>query len=144
MNFNYAPKFHVLHENIPSVLQEMSVFFDMGEDAIERWHQMRTRHFARIRSLRSEEKQRLNAAKHEHTANDHDVNNIMSNVANETKKHFKKEESATLKIRKSQTKKELREAKRLEAKGEIEEEDRTTTLTSRERLKQEHKESHDV
>ena len=73
----------------------------MGEDAIERWHQIRTRHFARIRSLRSEEKQKLNAAKHEHTANEHNVNNIISNVANETKRSFKKEESATLKTRKS-------------------------------------------
>ena len=88
----------------------------MGEDAIERWPQTRTRHFAIIRSLRSEEKQKFNAAKHENTANDHNINNVARNVAKETKRHFKKEESATLKNRKSQTKKELREAKRLEVK----------------------------
>ena len=144
MNFSYAPKFHVLHEHILSILQEMNVFFDMGEDAIERWYQVRTRHFARIRSLRSEEKQKLNAAKHEHAANDHNINNATSNVANEAKRNVKKEESATLKNRKSQTKKELREAKRLEVKGEIEEEDHTMMPTSRERLKQDHEESHDV
>ena len=77
----------------------MNGFFDMGEDAIERWHQTRTRHFARIRSLRSEEKQKFNAAKYEHVTNDHDVNNIVHEVAKETKRNFKTKESATLKTR---------------------------------------------
>ena len=50
----------MLHEHILSILQDMNGVFDMGEDAIERWHQVRTHHFARIRSLRSEENQKLN------------------------------------------------------------------------------------
>ena len=93
---------------------------EMGEDAIERRPQTRTRHFARIRSLRSEEKQKFNAAKHENTANDHHINNVAINVAKEIQRHLKKEKSATLKNRKQQTKNELREAKRLEVNLQIE------------------------
>ena len=48
MNVSYAPNFHMLCDHVPDALLKMNGFFDMGEDAIERWHQIRMRHHARI------------------------------------------------------------------------------------------------
>ena len=36
MHLSHAPKFHVLCEHAPGILRMMNVFFDMGEDMIER------------------------------------------------------------------------------------------------------------
>ena len=58
MNLSHAPNIYVRHEHTPSILLDMNGFFDMGEDAIERWHQFRMRHYARIRSLRSAQVQK--------------------------------------------------------------------------------------
>ena len=90
MNLSRAPKFHVLCGNAQCVLQEMDEFFDMRGDAIELWNQIRTHNFARTRLLRSEEKQKFNAAKCDHANNDQNVNNITSTVSNETKIQFRK------------------------------------------------------
>ena len=76
-------------------------FFEIREDPNELWPHTRTHHFARIRFLKSEEKQKFYAARHENTANDHNISNVARNVAKETHSHFKREESATLKTRKS-------------------------------------------
>ena len=53
MNMNSTPKFHTLYEHVPDLLLDMNGFYDMGEDDIERWHQIRMQHYARIRILRS-------------------------------------------------------------------------------------------
>ena len=65
-----TPKFYVLCEHAPDLLRKLSEFYDIGEDAIERLHQIRLRHFARIRNLRIIEKQKENQAKHEEIKND--------------------------------------------------------------------------
>ena len=36
MHLSYAPKFHMLYENVPDILLNLNGFYDMGEDAIER------------------------------------------------------------------------------------------------------------
>ena len=56
MDISYTPKFHVSYAHVPDMLFEMYGFFDMGEDAIERWHQTRMDHHTRIRALRSYQK----------------------------------------------------------------------------------------
>ena len=53
---SYAPTFHALHEHAPDLLHKLSRFYEMSEDAIQRWHQILLRHCARIRNLRSIEK----------------------------------------------------------------------------------------
>ena len=53
----------------------------MGEDAIECWHQIRTRHNARIRSLRSKEKQKHIIAKYEHTSNNIKIKENLKNTS---------------------------------------------------------------
>lgn len=80
MHLSYTPKFHVLFEHVPGILYTMNGFFDMGKDAIEHWHQICTWHNARIRSLRSKERQKLNIAKYEHITNNYKINNIISDV----------------------------------------------------------------
>ena len=91
MNLSHTPKFHVLHEHTPSIIIEMNGFFDMGEDAIERWHQIRMRHHARIRSLRSAQVQKNCQEKYEHTCNGLSLKNIITNVNNTTKRNLKKD-----------------------------------------------------
>ena len=59
----------MLYEHVPDMLLKMNGFFDMGEDAIEIWHQTRMHHHARIRSLRSDQRQKNSQAKFEHVAN---------------------------------------------------------------------------
>ena len=58
MNLIYAPKFHLLYEHVPFYLEYLNGFYDMGEEAIERWYQMRMRHHAHIKGLRSIAKQK--------------------------------------------------------------------------------------
>ena len=47
----YAPKFHMLYEHVHDISLDLNCFYEMGEDSIEKWHQIRMRHHARIRSL---------------------------------------------------------------------------------------------
>jgi len=49
MNLSFNPKFHLLYEHTITYLKYLNGFFDLGKDAIERWHQLRMRHFDRIR-----------------------------------------------------------------------------------------------
>ena len=98
MRFRHTPKFHVLFEHVPETLHKINRFFDMGEDAIECWHQTRTRHDARTRSLRSKERQKLNIAKHEHVSNDAKINNIVSDVNEKQRDTLKPESIMPLKI----------------------------------------------
>lgn len=49
LNLSFTPKFHMLYEHIPNYLMELNGFYDMGEDAIERCHQIRIRHYTCIR-----------------------------------------------------------------------------------------------
>ena len=82
----------MLHEHTPSILLEMNGFFDVGEDSIGRWHQIRMRHCARIRSLRSAQTQKNCQAKHEHACNNVSLKNIITNVNNATKRNLKRNE----------------------------------------------------
>ena len=145
MHLSYTPKFHVLFEHVPGTLRAMNGFFDMGEDAIERWHQIRTRHDARMRSLRSKERQKLNIAKHEHVTNNANVNNVMSDVNEKTEKNFKSRTTNAIKTRNSERKKSARDERRAAVKVEVENEDRAIMPTNRDRLKEEcQEESHAV
>ena len=56
MNLSYTPKFHMLHDHVPDVLFKMNGILHIGEEAIERWHEIRMRHHSRIRALRSDKK----------------------------------------------------------------------------------------
>ena len=69
INLSCTPKFHMLHEHVPNMLLEMNGLFDMGEDTIERWHQIRMCHHARIRTLRSSQRKKNSQAKYEHVHN---------------------------------------------------------------------------
>ena len=59
MSLSFTPKFHLLHEHTRYYLVNLNDFFDAGEDAIERWCQMRIRHHARIVGLRSADRQKI-------------------------------------------------------------------------------------
>ena len=59
MNNICTPKFHMLHEYVHDALLKMNGFFDMGEDAIERWNQIRMRHHARIITLIRDKNKRI-------------------------------------------------------------------------------------
>ena len=120
MYLSYAPKFHVLFEHVPGMLHAINGFFDMGEDSIERWHQTRARHDARMRSLRSKEKQKLNIAKYEHVTNNSKINTIMSDVNEKTKTKFKSRTTNAIKTRNSERKKSARDEHRDAVKVEVE------------------------
>ena len=107
----------------------------LDESKIEVSSHIHTRNFARIRSLRSKEKQNFNAVKHEHDANDESINNIISAVRNKTKWRFNNNESATIKIRNSKKNKDLRDARKIQTKEEVKEEDHTIVPADRERFK---------
>ena len=114
----------------------------MCEDAIERWHQIRTRHNDRIRSLRSKEKQKCNIAKHEHASNNIKFNNVISEVKTKTKRNFKNRTNNAIKKSDHDRKKAARETTRARVKTEVENESRIVLPTNRDRLKQEHEENH--
>ena len=58
INLSFTSKFHMLHGHVHDVILKMNSFFGMGQDAIERWHQMRMRHHVMIIMLRSDQKQK--------------------------------------------------------------------------------------
>ena len=144
MHLSYAPKFHVLYEHTPGILHMMNGSFDMGEDMIERWHQIRVRHQERIRRLRSENMQKNNAAKCEHAANDKLMTNAIDEVCANAKRNFKRKPEESKKVINQERKKGRRLATRIDMKQEIEAEDRTIAPTNRERLKIEHIETQDA
>lgn len=89
MSLSFMPKFHVLYVHMPDLLLLMNGFKDMGEDAIERWHQICMRHHSRIRLLQSEHKQKNNQAKHEHIINSYAAKEIITSINNKTKRNMK-------------------------------------------------------
>ena len=121
----------------------MNRFYDMGEDAIERWHQIQMRHYARIRSLRSIEKQKANQAKYEFTTTSESINNVIKDVNEKTKRKFK-ESYVSRKITNDKQKKEERDDRRKEHKMIIENEERKVMPTACELLKQEYKDTHNL
>ena len=86
INISFTTKFHVLYEHVPDLLLDMNAFYDMGEDTIERWHQIRMRHYARIRSLRSLNMQKQNQAKYECTQINQDIAETIAYVKEQTKR----------------------------------------------------------
>ena len=61
----------------------------MGEDAIERWHQIRMRHYARIKGLRSIARQKNSQAKYECTTTHVEINKTLDKVIAETNRKWK-------------------------------------------------------
>ena len=142
MNLSYTPKFHLLYEHVPGILFELNGFFDMGEDCIERWHQIRMRHYARIRCLRSENLQKINQAKYEFTTTNDEINNIIKKVNEGTKR--KRNNADTLARQNHSTKRKVRQTKRDEVKVEVLNEDRKILPTHHDRLKEEYKSNHNL
>ena len=48
MNFSFTPKFYLLYEHAADFLRGIKRFFDIGEDAVERWYQIRICYHARM------------------------------------------------------------------------------------------------
>ena len=133
LNLSFTPKFHLLYEHTPHFLQTMNGFFDMGEDAIERWHQIRMRHHARIRSLRSENLQKQNQSKYEFTTTNSDIQKLIEDVNNKRKRNI--ERRISLKSQNDNIKREARITRRRTIKQEVENEPRVKMKTPREKLK---------
>ena len=111
------------------------IFFNTGEDVIERWHQIRVRHYARIRSIMSLHRQKSSQAKYEHAHCNVDIKNAITKVNEETKRNFKKNH-IPMKTKNTSRNKSIRVARRNKVKREVEEETRRQMLTHRERDKQ--------
>lgn len=121
MNLSYAPKFCILHEYVPNTLLEMNRFFDIAEDAIERWHHIHMHHYARIRALRSAERQKNSQAKYDHTHNITAMKNIITKVNKNTQRELRT--------------KNIREQCRMRIKGKMQEEPRLQMKTHKEQAK---------
>jgi len=141
MNLSYTPKFHVLYEHSADLLLEMNGFYDMGEDAIERWHQIRLRHETRIRCLRSLNKQKENQAKYEYATTNPTINKIIEEVKNKSKRKWGSNH-VNKKAATSDRKKSARISTCERIKSEIELELRTIMKTTRELLKDDYKNAH--
>ena len=115
----------------------------MGEDAIERWHQTRMRHHARIKGLRSIAKQKNSQAKCEHTTKRADVNGTIDKVIAGTKRKWKPGHTSK-KTTHEERRKIARETTRNRIKMEIENEERKVMSTPRELNKKECVQSHAV
>ena len=113
----------------------MSGFFDVGEDAIERWHQICMRHYARIWSLRSAKVQKNCQAKHGHACNNVSLKNIIANANNAEKRNLKRNEK--LSTQNKLRKKYIREQRRIRIKEETKEEPRVQMKIHREQAKEE-------
>ena len=114
----------------------------MGEDAIERWHQIRMRHHARIRSLRSDQRQKNSQAKFEHATNNANLKKIITDVNAKTKRNMKKDQS--LSSQREERRKSFREQRRNKVKEEVQEEPRIQMKTPREQAKEDYIASHSV
>ena len=143
MGLSYTPKFHVLHEHAADFLLTLNGFYDMGEDAIERWHQIRLKHHARIRSLRNMQKQKNDQAKCQEMQNNSDLKEITCKVNNNSKRKFK-DNHISKKLTTTNRKKAARTATRNRIKTEVEQEDRKVMPTPRERQMQEYKNNHNL
>ena len=107
---------------MPDILYDMNGFYYMCKDAIECQYQIRTRHNARIISLRSKEKQKCNIVKYEHTSNNIKFYNIISEVKTKTKRNFKNRTNNAIKKSNYDRKKAARETIRATVKTEVENE----------------------
>ena len=85
-----TPKFHALNEHSSDILHKLRGFYDMGEDSIERWHQIRLRCHHRIRHLRSIEKQKENQAKQQEVQNDQSIKDAIDDVEMNCNRKFEK------------------------------------------------------
>lgn len=143
LNLSYTPKFHMLYEHVPKFLLELNGFYDMGEDAIERWHQIRMRHHARIRSLRSQALQKRNQSKCEFATTDNSICEIMQEVKTSSKRN-RTQNTATLKERNESRKKAARLNYREGVKEEVKNEERVRILTPHEKAKEDYKRDHNL
>jgi len=73
-------------------------FFDIGEDIIEYWHQIRVRYQECIRNLRSENMQKINIAKYEYAVNDKLITNAIDEVCTKIKRNFKRKLEESKKV----------------------------------------------
>ena len=71
----------------------MSGFFDMGEDSIERWHQIRMRRHARIRSLRSAQRQKNSQAKHKNAHNNVTMKDFITKFNDATRRNLRRDKN---------------------------------------------------
>ena len=133
----------MLFEYLPDVVLELDGFYDMGEDAIERWHQTRLKHYARVRNLRNLERQKDNQAKYQEIQNDHSIKEVINEVKTLSKRKFKTDHVSKATLN-SQRKKSARIHTRERIKNEVEEEERNTLPTPRERQMNEYKASHNL
>ena len=143
LNLSFTPKFHMLYEHVPKFLLELNGFYDMGEDAIERWHQIRMRHHARIRSLRSQALQKCNQSKYEFTATDNSICEIIQEVKTSSKRN-RVQNTATLKESNESRKKTVRLNYREGVKEEVKNEERVRILTPHEKAKEDYKRDHNL
>ena len=141
LNLSFTPKFHMLYEHAPKFLLELNGFYEMGEDAIERWHQIRMRHHARIRSLRSQALQKRNQSKHKFATTDDSICAIAQEVKTSSKRN-RALNTATLKERNESRKKAARLNYREGVKEEVKNEERVRILTPHEKAKEDYKRDH--
>ena len=126
-----TPKRHMLYECDPDILLNLNGFCDVGEDAIVRWYQIRMRRHNRIMSLRSAHNQKQNQAKHELIESNTEVNNVIADIKEKTKRK-RTNNNATIKQIGCDRKKSARVAVRNRAKTETENKDRSVIPDSRE------------
>ena len=132
-----TPKRHMLYECDPDILLNLNGFCDVGEDAIVRWYQIRMRRHNRIMSLRSAHNQKQNQAKHELIESNTEVNNVIADIKEKTKRK-RTNNNATIKKNNYDRKKSTRVATRNREKIEIENEDRSVVHANIERSKEVH------
>ena len=133
----------MLYEHVPKFLLELNGFYEMGDDAIERWHQIRMRHHTRIRPLRSQALQKRNQSKYEFATTDDSICEIMQEVKTSSKRN-RIQNTATLKERNESRKKTARLNYREGVKEEVKNEERVRILTPHEKAKEDHKRDHDL
>ena len=100
------------------------------------------RHHERIRALRIDQKQKNFQTKYEHSNTSPNLEKIIYDVNDETKRNFKKNDK--LSHKKKLTKKNIRNLRRNKAKEEMREESRFQMKTHRERAKEDCIGSHGI
>jgi hypothetical protein len=138
MGFSSTPKFHMMLDHVPQILRLTGGFVDMGEDAIERFHQTRVRDESRLIRLRNESIIKRSQAKFQNTRMMQEVLTIKEEVNSKAKRKFTK--SKSVKEERDEAKKLKRTTNRENALSDTKEQNNSEVLVDpRTRLQNEMK-----
>jgi hypothetical protein len=113
LGLSFTPKFHVLLNHSLGQLRRMKGFHDMGEDCIERSHQYRMRHEARLMRLRNKGLKMDSQAKFQGLKHIKEIQYIQAAVASNRKRKL------TRKVPLADERKFEKKAKRCEKRNDV-------------------------